>query len=142
MIEGILIILGGAILAKSLITNAIAKSEGVFEKMVPFQGYFGVLMLAWGIWGIIATLTHTSWMSLGGSFVLWWITSLVCAVAKIALGAVLGYGLISQRLLSKSEEGKQKAEETVAKLQSFGTPVGAAAMAIGLWEVIFHLFIF
>jgi len=139
MLDGILMIVGGAIAAMSLIAKKSANAEDVLKKIVPFQGYLGVVLFIWGIWGLIRSILG---IGILGTWPLWWITLLLVAVVETVLGFMLGFGLISKYALSKNEEAQKKGDEILAKLAVYQTNLGLIGIAVGVWTIIYYILIF
>lgn len=139
MLDGILMIVGGAVAAMSLIAKKSADAEKMLQKIVPFQGYLGIVLFAWGVWGLIGSVLR---LGILGTWPLWWITLLLVAVVETVLGFMLGFGLISKYALSKNEEAQKKGEEILAKLAVYQTNLGIIGMAVGLWTIIYYVIIF
>jgi len=121
----ILTIVGGLIAAAPLLIARQPNAKKVFAKIAPYQGFFGVGVLALGIVWLVRWLPNISLSlsSLGGAVVL------AMIVANILIGFLLGFGLLG--FLNKSEAAKQKSEALFAKLTSIQIPLGVGAAALG-----------
>jgi hypothetical protein len=110
----------------------------MLDKVVPFQGIFGFVVFLWGIWSTLGVIRRLSWI--GYYFpngLIRWITLLVTALILLCGGAILGWGLIQQRLLAKaSDDVKAKAEESFAKLVAFQPKIGIFAIIFGVWVIL------
>ena len=138
MVEGLLMIVIGAIAAMSLITTIVKDSEKLLNVIVPFQGYLGIVAFIWGIWGLISCILGLGWIA---QWPIWWITLLVMSLAETVIGFMLGFGLLSKYVLSKNEEAKKKAEETLAKLAPYKVTLGMIGIGAGVWSLIYNLII-
>ena len=123
----ILTIVGGLITASPAIVAKKPNSKEIFARIAPYQGFFGVGVLALGILWLVRWLPHISmsFSSLSGAIVL------AMIVANILLGFLLGFGLLSG-LLAKNETAKAKSDMLIAKLTSIQIPLGFGAAALGL----------
>ena len=127
---GIIIsLLGGILAAASMIVQFKADAKQAIEKLTPYQGIVGLVLLGWGVWGLIQVIRA---MSYG---VLPVIPTIVVAL-QVIVGFLLSFGLLSQLLLSKSEEAQQKGESIRAKLAPFQGILGLALIALTLWSII------
>lgn len=138
IIEGILMIIIGELAAMSLITAVSKDSKKILDVIVPFQGYLGIVVLCWGIWGIISALLGLSWIA---QWPIWWITLLAISIVEVVIGFILGFSLISKYALSKNEEAKKKAEELLAKLSPYKITLGLIGIGVGVWSIIYKLII-
>jgi hypothetical protein len=114
MLTGILMILGGAIAAMSLIAKKSEKSGEMLAKLVPFQGYVGIALLLYGIYTLIFGVLFS--ISILGTWPLWWITMLVVSVVEIVLGFMLGFGLISKYALDKKGAARRLPHPSVGTI--------------------------
>ena len=76
MLYGIALTVCGLLCVPSL----LAKNEQMKDalKVVSqFQGWIGLIICVYGIWGIIDSILRLSWI---GTWPLWWLTYLVAAV--------------------------------------------------------------
>ena len=133
MIYGILLIILGLLAIPSLVIAKKPEAKELFDKVAPYQGWFGVIFAIWGVWGIISSILHINWLTI---IPIWWITFLVVAVVEAVLGFILGYGLIQKYALSKNAEATKKGEELLAKLLPLQGKFGIVAIILGLWCVI------
>jgi hypothetical protein len=138
MLDGILMIVIGALAAMSLITAMVKDSEKLLNVIVPFQGYLGIVAFIWGIWGIISCILGLSWI---GQWPIWWITLLIISLVELVIGFMLGFSLLSKYVLSKNEEAKKKAEEMLAKLSPYKVTLGLIGMGAGVWALIYNIII-
>ena len=123
----ILTIVGGLITASPLIVARQPNSKDLFLRIAPYQGFFGVGVLALGILWLVRWLPHVaaSLTSVHGAIVLGMIAT------NIAVGFLLGFGLLSG-LLAKNEVAKQKSEALLAKLVRWQIPLGIGGVALGV----------
>ena len=123
----ILTICGGLITAAPLIVARKPNAKEIFARIAPYQGMFGVGVLALGILWLVRWLPMmgASLTSVGGLVVLGMI------VANILLGFLLGFGLLSG-LLAKNEIAEAKSRALIAKLTRVQVPLGLTAVALGV----------
>ncbi len=134
MLAGIITIVGGILAASSFIVARKPNAKELIDKMVPYQGWIGIVMFGWGIWEILGVLRMMSWLT---QFPLRWVFWLLCGVADIGVGFLLGFSLISKWTLSKNATALAKGQELRAKLVKVQVPLGFLAIAMGLLYIIF-----
>lgn len=133
MIYGITLILLGLLAVPSLLLSKKPDAKELFDKIAPFQGWIGVVAAIWGIWGIIDCIR---WMDLLQFYPIYWITWLLAAIVLVALGFILGYGLIAKYALSKNEAAAEKGQQLLAKLTPLQGKLGIVAIILGVWLII------
>lgn len=133
MIYGITLIMLGILAAPSLILSRKPNAKEFLDKIVPYQGWIGLLFCFWGVWGIISAILN---ISILGTWPIWWITWMASSVIQAILGFILGYGMINKLLLSKNEEAKRKSEELLKKLTPLQGKLGLIGIIIGIWVII------
>jgi hypothetical protein len=129
-----LMILGGALGAAGFIVSKKPNAKELIDKLTPFGGFIGIGLLVLGIWGLITFLPHVG--TVMSAAPLTGIVALGAMVICVGLGFLLGFGLISQYVLSGSEEAKKKGEDLRAKLTTFQIPMGLASIVLGAWFLI------
>ena len=133
MIYGITLIILGLLASPSLLLSKKPDAKDLLDKIVPFQGWIGIVFCLWGIWGIISCILNIGILS---TFPIWWITWLLCSLAEALVGFLLGYGLIVKYVLSKNEAAKEKGAQMLAKLQPLQGKLGIFAIVMGVWCII------
>ena len=135
LLLAILLIAAGALAAAPLIVSKQPNAQEAISKMVPYQGIIGIVLLLWGLFTLIRLLPVLGYalQSLAGIVML-----LACLVA-IALGILLGYGLISKYALSKNADAARSGEMVRAKLTGIQIPLGIAGIALGIWAFLIYL---
>jgi hypothetical protein len=138
IVDGIVLILLGALCIPSLIAQKSPNAKALLDKAVPFQGIFGFVVFLWGIWVIIQIILEIGYIGQYFPFgLIFWITILVDGILNLLGGAILGWGLIQQNLLSKASENvKAKAEASFAKIVAFQPKIGIVSIIFGIWVII------
>ena len=130
------LLLCGILAASTLIIQKKPDAKELIDKLVPIQGYLGVVACLLGLWGIIRLLLNI------GAFLKYspmhFVVYMAIAVLMAGLGFLLGYGLISQYALSKNPEAAAKGAELRAKLTKFQIPMGLAGIALGLVGIVMN----
>ncbi len=135
LLLAILLIAAGALAAAPLIVSKQPNAQEAISKLVPYQGIIGIILLLWGLFTLLRLLSFlgAALQSLTGIGIL-----LACLVA-IALGILLGYGLISKYALSKNADAARNGEMVRAKLTGIQIPLGVAGIALGIWAFLIYL---
>lgn len=122
------ILCGLVVVAPSL----LQKNKKVFGRFTEYQGWFGIVVLVWGIFQLIGALGAMSYLSLGLWGIIFWIIYLLIAVVLIALGFILGFELIVHYVPSQ----KKNADKVLKKLMPRQKTIGIAAVVLGVLEIV------
>src|SRR4051794_1205274 len=95
------LIICGLIAAASLVIKKQPNAKELIDKLVPYQGWIGLVVCVLGLWSIIFWL---SWISLIRVIPMHYLVYLLVALVETALGFLLGYGLINKFVLSKNPQ--------------------------------------
>lgn len=119
---GPFILLAGAILAVSgFIIAKKPEAKALIDKIVPYQGFIGVALLAWGIIDLLRNLSALKFMlklwPFGGAIFLAYI------FASILLGVLLGIPQIVKWIPGESS-AEQKAMQVQQKVAGFSVLIG------------------
>lgn len=124
---GIWLLVLGALGAASLIAR---RPEGrkVLAALEPYQGWIGALSVVLGVWHLLGAL-------LGTGFIRWWVLAWLVWVAGaailVALGLVLGVGVL--RTFFKSPAAQARLDRWTRSLQPYRERLGIAAMVLGAY---------
>lgn len=140
MITGITLILLSIIAVPSILLAKKPNAKELLSKVAPYQGWIGLIFCFWGIYGVIFSgILGLGWLK---NWPIYWITTLLVNIMQTVLGFILGYGMISKYVFSKSEEAQKKGEQLLAKLASIQGKLGIAGILIGGWcivaSILFH----
>jgi hypothetical protein len=126
----ILLIIVGALAAYSGIVRNWPNLRQGLDKIVPYQGIFGIVALVWGAVELIRLLLHFGIMSMMPA--LWLVLYIAANVVAVLLGLLLGYGLIAQYLLTNSPDARRKGEDLRARIAPRQVALGWVAIVLGL----------
>ncbi len=126
----ILLIIVGALAAYSGIVRNWPNFRQGLDKIVPYQGWFGIVALVWGAINLLQILLHFSAFSMMPT--VWLVLAIVANVVAVLLGLVLGYGLIAQYLLTNSPDARRKGEEMRARIAPRQMALGWVAIVLGI----------
>ena len=136
IITAFVLLCGGLLGAANLIVAKKPNAKELIDKLLPYQGAIGVVMLLWGLWDLIHLLRTIDLVSYMPS---WWLLFLVTTATQLGLGFLLGYGLISRYVLSRSAQAMEKAEKVRAKLAVYQGPLGVTAIILAFLFVLMNL---
>src|ERR1700687_2594486 len=106
LIFSILLIVAGALAAYSGIIRTWPGIKEILDKLVPYQGWFGIAALIWGVINLLRILLHLGMMTMMPAA--WLILILASNVVAVLLGLILGYGLIAQHVLTNNPNARRK----------------------------------
>ena len=128
MLDGLITIAGGILAASALIVARKPNAQQLIDKLTPYQGWIGIVMFFWGIWGLFSALKHVALFKLAPVLYSIWI---VCGVADLVVGFLLGFGLITKYTLSKNEAALARGQALRVKLAKYQGAFGLLAIATG-----------
>jgi len=129
IITVVVLLLGGVLGAANLIVAKKPNAKELIDKLTPYQGWIGVVLVVWGLWDVIGVLRTMAVLSAAP---VWWLLYLVTTLTELGLGFLLGYGLISKYVLSRNPQAMQKGQELQAKLVVYQGPLGLVAIALAI----------
>ena len=126
IITVVILLAGGLLGAANLIIAKKPNAKDLIEKLTPYQGWIGVVLVLWGIWDLVGVLRSL------GTFSVFWLVWLVTAVTELGLGFLLGYGLISKYVLGSSPQALEKGQQLRARLANYQGPLGVVAIGLAI----------
>ncbi|MDT4954747.1 MAG: hypothetical protein QOJ02_2885 [Acidobacteriota bacterium] len=137
----LLLIIGGALAIPSLIAKKNPNAMEMLNKVVPFQGVIGIILLLWGLYMLFADVLAGGFSFLMALSPLWGIIYLLTVLVSIGLGALLGYGLIAKYALSKNADAARSGEALHLKLAGIQAPLGIAGILLGILMLVFRFIV-
>ena len=125
----IFLIILGALAVYPAVVQAWPTSRQVLDKLLPYQGIFGIVGLVWGLFWALRLLAVAGVMMRFAPII--WLLSLAGAVVAILLGLLLGYSLIDQHVLGRNTQIQQRGETIKVKLLARQASLGWTAMILG-----------
>ena len=119
-VAAIIAILGGLIAASSLIVSKKPNAKELLDKLAPYQGIIGVILLVWSVFGVLSLLGGFS------------IIGLAVVAVEFIVGFLLAYSLLSKYLFSKNEAAKEKGQALRLKLAKYQVPAGVILIILGV----------
>lgn len=129
MLAGLITIAGGLIAASNLIIARKPNAKDLIDKLTPYQGWIGIVMFFWGIWGMFDQLRFLGILS---SHPMLWILGFASASADLVVGFLLGFGLISKYTLGKSAAAQARGQQFRARLAPWQGTFGLLAITMGV----------
>ena len=136
LITTLIMLCGGLLGAANLIVAKKPNAKEHIDKLVPYQGAIGVVMFVCGLWQLTHLLRSFGLLSY---IPMWWLLFLVTTVTQLGLGFLLGYGLISRYVLSKSPQAMEKGEKLRARLAAYQGPLGVTAIVLACIFILMNL---
>jgi hypothetical protein len=136
MVGGLISIVGGILAASGFIIAKKPNAKELIDKLVPYQGWVGVVMLGWGVWELIGSITG---MALLSTFPIYWTFWLLTAISDLGVGMILGFGMVSKWTMSGNPAALEKGQALRAKLVKFQVPLGFLAIIMGFLYILFSL---
>jgi len=133
MFAGLITIAGGILAASALIIARKPNAKELVEKLTPYQGWIGIVMFFWGIWGLFDCLRHTSLISVAPLLYVFW---LAASVADLIVGFLLGFGLITKYTLGSSPAAQARGAALRLRLAPYQGGFGVLAIATGVLYIV------
>lgn len=133
VVFALLLIVAGLLAAASLIIQKQPNARDLIAKIVPFQGIIGIILLLWALINLIRVISYLSLIF--QFFPLTGILLVVTLLVSIALGFLLGYGLIAQYAL-KNTGAAGGGESALSKLTPIQVPLGILGVVLGIWMLV------
>lgn len=131
IVNGLWLLVLGVLGAASLIIARRPDAREAIAKIAPYQGWMGAISALWGVWGVISAVLTIGWLA---SWPIFWLTSLVNAGLLLALGLLLGVGVM--KTFIKDPTATAKMDQTIAKLAPYQGTLGLVAIGVGIWMIL------
>jgi len=131
---GLWLALLGILAAPNLIISKKPEAKEIIAKIAPYQGWIGAGSAVWGLIKVFQTFKYFDWFSVIPVGV---ITMVVSALLTLALGLLLGIGVI--KTFVSSEGAKAKIDEMMAKLAAKQGILGLLGIIVGIWMMLYVL---
>jgi hypothetical protein len=131
----IFLMIAGALAAYPGIVSARPDARQVLDKILPYQGILGIIVLIWGVANLLYLLFHFFLLTLPV------LLAVASDVVGILLGIILGYGLIAQHALANNADWRRKGENFRSKLLGRQVALGWAGIILGIVGLIRYLLV-
>lgn len=134
LFAGLWLIVLGVLAIPSLIIAKRPEAKDLIAKISPYQGWIGAISAFWGVWVIISSI-----LDLGGLTIypIWWATYLADGVVQLALGLLLGVGVL--KTFIKAEAAHEKLDQAINKLSPYQGTLGLVAIGLGIWVIVANI---
>jgi hypothetical protein len=134
MIDGLITIAGGILAASALIVARKPNAQQLIDKLTPYQGWIGVVLFFWGIWGLLNVIRFMSVLSPIGLVLI-----LAVTVADLVVGFLLGFGLITKYTLRGNAAAMARGQLIRQKLAGYQGAFGLLAIAMGTLFIVLRV---
>jgi hypothetical protein len=131
LFTGLWLIVLGVLGAASLIIAKKPDAKELIGKLAPYQGWIGAISAIWGAWRVIASLLG---IGLLATWPILWITLAAAAVVLLALGLLLGVGVLKTFISNPTAQAKM--DQTIAKLAPYQGTLGIISICLGVWSIL------
>jgi hypothetical protein len=131
LINGLWLAVLGVLGASSLIIARQPDAKELIGKIAPYQGWIGAISALAGVWGVISSVLSLNWLTHSP---IYWITFLVNALLLLALGLLLGVGVL--KTFISDAQAQARMDQTITRLAPYQGNLGIVAVVLGIWMVI------
>jgi hypothetical protein len=121
----------GILGASSLIIARKPDAQALIAKLAPWQGWIGAVSALWGAWGVITFVLHLSWLT---SVPVFWASFGMVAVVMLALGLLLGVGVL--KTFVRAPAATARLDQTITRLSPYQGTLGLISIGLGVWLVV------
>lgn len=133
MFSGLITIAGGILAASALIIARKPNAKQLIDKLTPYQGWIGIVMFFWGVWGVLGSVRSLGWLA---ERPILWVFALALAVANLTVGFLLGFGLLTRYALGKNASALARGQQIRARLAAYQGTFGLLAIAVGALYIV------
>jgi hypothetical protein len=127
----------GVLGAANLIIAKKPDAKELIGKISPYQGWIGAVSALWGLWEVIHALIS---LGLLGRWPILWITYFAAALVQLALGLLLGIGVL--KTFIKQPQAVDKMDQMVTKLAPYQGTLGLISIGLGIWFILYVVIFF
>jgi len=135
LLGGLWLALLGVLVAPNIILSRRPAAAHFFKKLSAIQGWIGVISVIGAVFMLIKSLLNVRWIA--SSFTLWF-SSLLGSLILLALGLILGIGVI--RSFWDRGQVIDRLSSAADRLAVFQSTLGFIAFAGGIWLIIIAIF--
>ena len=134
MFDGLITIAGGLLAASALIIARKPNAKDLIDRLTPYQGWIGLVLFFWGTWDTIAIVRHLGALTHAPLLMLF---AIAITVTDLAVGFLLGFGLITKYTLANSPRARDRGQQIRAKLAAYQGVFGLCAIALGATYIVY-----
>lgn len=129
LIDALALMLLGVLAVPGLIIAKRPDAKKIIDKIAPYQGWIGAIIAVWGVVRLFSWLSMFGLLSLGVGGILRWVFYTAYVFLSIALGFMLGIGVIKSFV--KNPQAQAKMDEMLARLAPKQGILGLLAIGVG-----------
>jgi uncharacterized membrane protein YfcA len=132
---GIWVIVLGLLGTASLVIARRPDAEALFDKVAPYQGWFGACSVVYGLWDVVTAALNLPMTAAGSVWLVWWILWLSAGLLQVSLGMLLGVGVM--KTFVKDDASHARLDGTIVRLAPHQGRLGIAAICVGVAYTVF-----
>jgi hypothetical protein len=140
LLDALALIVLGVLAAPGLIISRRPDAKRIIDKIAPYQGWIGAIICVWGIIRLFFWLGLFGWLGHGIGGILRWAFYTLYILLSIALGFMLGIGVIKSFV--KDANARAKMDDVLARLAPKQGLLGLIAIIDGFVLLLMWLRIF
>ena len=135
---GVWLFVLGVLGAANLIIAKMPSARDMIGKMAPYQGWFGAVSVFYGLWETVQAVLNMGLMAVKPPIgLIFWVIFLAQALLQVALGILLGVGVI--KTFVKQPAAVQKMDQLVLKLAPFQGILGLMAIGVSIAFIVIDM---
>ena len=131
LITGLWLVVLGILGASSLIIAKKPDAKELIGKLAPYQGWIGAISAIWGAFTVIRAVLAIGMLA---HWPIYWITWLATGVLLLALGLLLGVGVL--KTFISNAQAQAKMDQTITKLAPYQGTLGLISIGLGVWMIL------
>ena len=136
MLLSLLLIFAGLFACYGLIIAQAPHLKDEFDKVIPFQGFVGILLILMGFYDLFFLIGTIKLLQINLFF---GVLALLTTTTKLILGFVLSYGLVTKYVLTAESDAKENTDKVYNTLIIAQVPFGILAILLGLIGIVVNL---
>ncbi len=131
-----MLIIGWLFACYGLIISRAPHLKDEFDKIIPFQGFFGLVLIVLGFIDLFHIRTLIALFQFSAIF---WILQTLNMITKFVLWFVLSYGLVTKHLLTSKNDAQEATQKIYNTLIIVQVPFGILSIILGLIGLVFNI---
>ena len=136
MLDGLISIAGGILAASALIVAKKPNAKELITKLTPYTGWIGIVMFCWGVYGLLNIVRFMGVLTAAPIFFAF---VLATTLSDLAVGFLLGFGLITKYTLNSSPGARARGEQLRERLVPYQATFGLISIACGTLYIVWVL---
>lgn len=136
MLDGLISIAGGILAASALIVAKKPNAKELINKLTPYTGWIGIVMFCWGVYGVLNIVRFLGILTAAPLF---FVFALAITLSDLAVGFLLGFGLITKYTLNGSPGARARGEQLRERLVPYQATFGIISIVCGVLYIIFMM---